>query len=157
MRHYVFALVTCLVVITGLGPSSAAAVDPNLASLVQSEKMWMKAMVSRDELALRSSMNPAFTLSGLAKDTDMKPLPAAGWIDNTLHRLKIDFFHFENARPAVIGSFGIFRTGYRWKATFDGGQFDESGQLVDFWIKQDGRWQVIARVLGDAPAIEHKR
>ena len=130
----------------GATPTSA---DP-AAGLVQAERQWMEAMRLRDGPALRRTVAPEFKLSG-AGDLSRPPVPAATWLDNALRHLKTEAFRFDDIRAQVTGEVGIVRASYRWSGAYDDERFDDKGALVDVWVRRNGRWVVISRVIADPP------
>jgi ketosteroid isomerase-like protein len=132
--------------VAGAAPAHA---DP-AAALVQAERQWMEAMRLRNGPALRRFVAPDFTLSGLG-DLSRPPVPAATWLDNALRHLRTEAFRFDGMKAQVSGDTGIVRAGYRWSGAFDGEHFDDRGALVDIWVRRQGRWTVVSRVIADPP------
>ncbi|MDB5694417.1 MAG: hypothetical protein JWO81_3480 [Alphaproteobacteria bacterium] len=131
-------------------PPAASAHRDSVAALVDAERRWMDAARLRNAAALRRYVAPEFTLSGLT-DLSRAPLPAAKWLDNTLRHLRIDSFRFGGMKAQIAGDVGIVRAGYRWSGAFDGARFDDRGALVDIWVRRQGRWVVVSRVIADSP------
>ena len=109
-------------------------------------------MQVRDENRLRAFVDRDFTLAGMA-DADRPPVPAAAWLDNALHHLRIESFDFAAIRAERQGGVGIVRAEYRWRGAYDGQPFDDGGSLVDVWRRRGARWVAVARVItAEAPA-----
>ena len=89
-------------------------------------------------------------LSGV-RDLSRPPVPAATWLDNALRHLKTEAFRFDDIRAQVAGDVGIVRASYRWSGAYDDERFDDKGALVDVWVRRNGRWVVISRVIADPP------
>jgi ketosteroid isomerase-like protein len=130
-------------------PAEVASSDE--AQLVALEQSWMAAMQRRDQPALDSLVAAEFQLSGVGA-LDQPPVPRSVWIDNSLHHLNVGDVRFEKTRVHVFGDAAVVESVFTWKGDFDGEAFTDTVPLIDTWMKRDGRWQVVYRLVGEPPA-----
>ena len=103
---------------------------------------WMDAVVSRDAQTLDSLMADDFVLaSGMGMFVE-KP----EWLDMALRRIVAKSFRYSEVRVRVYGEeeFAVMQSWWSQQATIDGREWDGEGLMTDVWVKQDGRWQVVA-------------
>jgi ketosteroid isomerase-like protein len=56
-------------------------------------------------------------------------------------------FRYSNVRVRVYGEeeFAVMQSWWSQQATIDGREWDGEGLMTDVWVKQEGRWRVVAR------------
>lgn len=116
--------------------------------LAQLENDWMHATMKRDRATLDQLVADEFTLTGM-KDIDSAAVTRSVWMGNTMQNLKIDSVHFIKTKVNIIGDVGIVRAHFYWRGTYDEVAFSDSTAFVDTWIKRNGSWLVVSRIMTD--------
>ena len=133
-------------------PQTPAATQPEVAyvptqqeaELIRLSREWMHvALIEKDELKLRKLMAPEFTLQ--IWDASRAPQVLESWLNMLLHRLSDLELEYTSLSARVFGEVGIVYSAFSWSGTMDGNAFSDSGFMADFWSKQSGFWQVVAR------------
>lgn len=125
-------------------PPVAYVPTPEEAELIRLSREWMHvALVEKDESKLRKLMAPEFTLQ--IWDASRAPQVLEAWLDMLLHRLNDLEFEYTSISARVFGDVGIVYSAFGWTGTMDGNAFSDTGFIADFWSKQSGSWQVVAR------------
>lgn len=152
MLRSVTSLGLAIALATAAGAWSAPApvASSTEVQLLALEQSWMEAMQRRDQAALEPIVAAEFQLSGVGA-FDQAPAPRAVWIDNTLHHLKVGYVHFDRTRVRVFGDAAVVESIFTWRGEFDGEAFTDTTPLVDTWVKRDGRWQVVYRLVAAPP------
>ena len=122
------------------------------------EQRFVDAIVRKDSASLERILAPEFTLR--VADVPHASLPRAMWMDNTLHRLKaesVELRHVAARRLAenVAGVSLIFDQ----KGMMGDRDFSGANYLVDFWKRNEGSWQIVARYgsrVGKPPERENR-
>lgn len=115
-------------------------------ALLKAEDAWMAAMQRRDRSALEQFLAPEFTLGGLG-DPERDPLPRKVWLDNAVAHLKVDAVHFDQSRATVWGDTAQVHAVFSWSGAYDGEAFTDKVTLIDTWVRREGRWQVVSRLV----------
>jgi ketosteroid isomerase-like protein len=144
----VLILLTSVLLAPGQSSVKVTTQSAEEQKILQLEQEWMDAMKRRDEAALNRIMSPEFTLAGVS-DFDRPPVPRAVWIDNTLHKLNVESFSFDKKKARVFGDAATVQAVYTWKGAFGGKSFTDTGVLIDTWVKQNGSWKVVSRLVGE--------
>ena len=116
-------------------------------SLAQAENDWLLAMVKKDRIALEQLVAPGFKLAGM-KYIDSPAVTRSIWMQNMLQDIKIDSAKFLNMKVDSSNDVGIVRARFYWRGTYDS-QFADTTSVVDTWIRTNGDWQVVNRVMVD--------
>ena len=116
--------------------------------LVQLENDWMHAMMKRDQQTLDQLVAPEFTVTGM-KYIDSAAVTRTVWMTNTMQDLKIDSVHFIKIKVSAIDDVGIVRAQFYWGGAYDEDHFLYIISFVDTWVKRNGEWRVISRVITD--------
>ena len=116
--------------------------------LAQLENDWMHATMKRDQSFLNEIVAPEFTLSGM-KYIDSPAVTRTMWMYNTMNNLKIDSVHFIKTKVSTIQDVGIVKAEFYWSGSYDERPFADSTSFVDTWVKRNGAWTVISRVMTD--------
>lgn len=102
---------------------------------------WMDAVVRRDAETLDRLMADDFTFaSGMGMFIE-KP----EWLDMALRRIVAKSFRYSDVRVRVYGECAVMQSWWSQQATIDGKEWDSEGLMTDVWVKQEGRWRVVAR------------
>ena len=132
-------------------PQTPAAIQPKVdyvptpeeAELILLSREWMHVALEKNEPKLRKLMAPEFTLQ--IWDASRAPQVFESWLQMLLHQLNILEFEYSSISARVFGEVGIVYSAFRWTGTIDGNAFSDTGFMADFWSKQSGSWQVVAR------------
>ena len=109
---------------------------------------WMIAAKTRDEKTLNKIVGAEFKLGGT--DLGQPKLPREIWMKNTMENLKIDSMNYINMLVEVIGNVAIVQSTFYWSVSFrDMPAKKDTVNLVDTWIRRDGAWQVVSRLVVD--------
>lgn len=145
------AMIALLAGLAGAPIATAAAEPPTRPeeqAVLDQEARWMDAMKRQDAAVLEQMLAPEFTLAGLAAPNR----PSVGrsvWIDNTLHHLTIESEGFDETHASLFGDTAVVNAVFSWKGAFYGEAFTDKVTLVDVWVRRDGRWQVVSRLVED--------
>jgi hypothetical protein len=115
-------------------------------AVLQAEDDWMAAMQKRDRAGLERYLAAEFTLGGLG-EPERPPLPRAVWLDNAVAHLTVDAVHFDQTRASVWGDTAQVHAVFTWSGAYDGERFTDKVTLVDTWIRREGRWRVVSRLV----------
>ena len=113
--------------------------------LEQLSKAWMAAMINHDTSSLKYLMAPAYKLQRWDGST---PVYLTTWLDNLLNHIKIIKFEQSDLYAEVHGDVALVTSLYSWTGSFNNIPFDSKGYLVDTWVRNNNRWQVISRTNG---------
>jgi uncharacterized protein (TIGR02246 family) len=113
------------------------------AEIRQLAQEWMDAVARRDAVTLDSLMADDFILASGMGIFIEKP----EWLDMALRRIVAKSFRYSNVRVRVYGEeeFAVMQSWWSQQATIDGREWDGEGLMTDVWVKQEGRWRVVAR------------
>jgi uncharacterized protein YcfL len=116
--------------------------------LVQMENDWMHAMMKKDQPALEQIVAPEFTVTGM-KYIDSAAVTRSVWMQNTLQDLKIDSVHFLKIKLTTTNEVGIVKAQFFWSGIYDESRFADTTSFVDTWVKRNGDWRVVSRIITD--------
>lgn len=125
--------------------SSGPASDP-AREVEAAESAWAVAMRDRDSLALERLLAPEFVVEAAAPGRPADQAPRTRWLDNTLHRLRLDSVAIRPVRVTVHPPRGDSATAelWLWWKPF---RVATDNRLEDTWVRRDGRWQVTRRII----------
>lgn len=107
---------------------------------------WMIAVKNRDEKTLNKIVAPEFTLGGT--DFENPGISRETWMKNTMENLKIDSVHYIKMHVELKDNIAIVQSLFYWSVAFR--EFPtkkDTVNLIDTWIKRNGAWQVISRLV----------
>lgn len=116
--------------------------------LVQLENDWMHAMMNRDQAVLDQLVAPEFTVTGM-KYMDSAAVTRSMWMQNTMQDLKIDSVHFLKIKVNTTDEVGIVKAQFFWSGGYGESHFADTTSFVDTWIKRNGDWRVVSRIITD--------
>jgi hypothetical protein len=109
----------------------------------------MHAMMQRDRTTCEQLPGAEFEVTSI-KYIDSTAVNRNMWMYNTMNDLKIDSVHFIKTKVTIVDDVGKVKAYYYWNGTYDGSPFFDSTSFVDTWIRRNGGWQVVSRVITDA-------
>lgn len=124
---------------------SAARWSADSAAVARASVAWMRALTSRDTIALDSLMGREYRLSGPGEAG--AGVDKATWIRNALTMIRTDsagyqVLGFRPVAPDVVVGSGVLH----WKMRLRGWPNPiRAYNVTDVWLRRDGRWQVVAR------------
>lgn len=118
------------------------------SDLDQLENDWMHAMMKKDKSFLDQIVAPEFTVTGM-KYIDSAAVTRSVWMQNTMQDIKIDSVHFLKIKVITTDEVGIVKAQFYWSGTYDESQFADTTSFVDTWVKRNGDWRVISRIITD--------
>ena len=116
--------------------------------LAQLENDWMHALMKRDRSFLDQVVAPEFTVTGI-KYMDSAAVTRTVWMTNVMQDLTIDSVHFINTKVSAIGDVGIVRAQFYWSGTYGQDRFFDTTSFADTWVKRNGDWRVVSRIIMD--------
>jgi uncharacterized protein (TIGR02246 family) len=117
---------------------SDTAVEAEIRQLAQE---WMDAVARRDAETLDRLMADDFVLASGMGFFIEKP----EWLDMALRRIVAKSFRYSDVRVRLYGECAVMQSRWSQQATIDGREWDGEGLMTDVWVKQEGRWRVVAR------------
>jgi len=143
-RIFLFLFVTSVI-----GCNSSSQDDKPLSSdLVQLENQFSQAVATRDHATLDRIVTPEFTVTGI-KYMDSAAVTRSVWMTNIMQDMMIDSVHFINIKASSVDDVGIVRARFYWKGTYADQPFSDTTSFVDAWIKRNGDWRIVSRVIVD--------
>ena len=118
------------------------------SDLGQLENDWMQATMKRDRSFLEQVVAPEFTVSGM-KYIDSANVTRTVWMTNVMKDLTIDSVYFINKKISTIDNVGIVKALLYWSGSYGQDHFSDTTSFVDTWIKRNGDWRVISRIITD--------
>jgi hypothetical protein len=117
----------------------------------QAEEAWGRAIVTADMAALDRLVAPEFVLA--AADTTVPPFPRAPWMENLRSRVvRTDSVSFSDLRVRGTSDSAVATLRFYWRPVYrDTARGEDRPSLQDTWVRRDGRWQVVRRVMLDPP------
>lgn len=116
--------------------------------LVELENDWMHAMMKKDQPVLDQLVAPEFTVTGM-KYMDSAAVTRSMWMQNTFQDLKIDSVHFLKIKTTTTPEAGIVKAQLYWSGAYGESHFADTILLVDTWVKRNGDWRVVSRIITD--------
>jgi len=121
---------------------------PVSSDLGQLENDWMQATMKRDRSFLDQVVAPEFTVSGM-KYIDSANVTRTVWMTNVMKDLTIDSVNFINKKVSTIDNVGIVKALFYWSGSYGQDHFSDTTSFVDTWIKRNGDWRVVSRIITD--------
>jgi ketosteroid isomerase-like protein len=130
-------------------PLSAHAQNENQTAVDEITRLsneWMHALQEKDRNRLEQIIHQDFLIMGMA---DAKPpVNREQWLVNGLDNSDWRDFQYHNIAVSVLGDTAVVRSVLDFNVERRSGlvrKVSTSSPLVDVWVRQDGRWQVIRR------------
>ena len=106
----------------------------------------MQALERKDKTRLEQIIHKDFFIFGMVNDDT--PTNREQWLKNGTEDSDWLAFHYDNMNVSIIGDTAVVRSTLDFTAERRTGfirKVSTTAPLVDVWVKQDGRWQVIRR------------
>jgi hypothetical protein len=116
--------------------------------LVQIENDWMHAMMKKGKPVLEELVAPEFTVTGM-KYMDSAAVTRSMWMQNIMQDMKIDSVHFLKIKPITTEEAGIVKAQFYWSGSYGETHFADTLSFVDTWVKRNGDWRVVSRIITD--------
>jgi len=112
--------------------------------LVNLERELQEAVRRHDRASLESLLSEEFRTTGSSR---LGTVDRGRWLDLATGGIEWDSFEFRSAKCMSLGDVGVVASVVNRQGTVAGQ--DTSGEFatVDTWVKRDGRWQIINRVV----------
>lgn len=136
MRRTIFTLLLTLA--TGLGTLLAA--TPN-EEVVNAEKQWAAAVVNRDFPALDQILSDDLIYGHSTGAIESKSV-YVGRLRSGVQRY--DLIRHKKITVEVFGNAAVAHSIVLMKGTSDGRPFDDKLVMLQVWVKQAGRWRLVA-------------
>ena len=112
--------------------------------LVNLERELQEAIRRHDRASLESLLSEEFRTTGSSR---LGTVDRGRWLDLATGGIECDSFEFRSVKCMSLGDVGVVASVVNRQGTVAGQ--DTSGEFatVDTWVKRDGRWQIINRVV----------
>ena len=130
-------------------PFSSHAQADNSADIEQLTALsneWMEALQRKDKNRLEQIIHKDFFILGIVDDDS--PTNRETWLRNGIEDSDWYDFRYDNINVTTLGDTAIVRSTLDFTAERRSGiirKVSTTAPLIDVWVKQDGRWQVIRR------------
>lgn len=121
---------------------SAAEVEQEILRL---ESEWMGAVVRRDGKVLDQLVADDFLLVSERWDGTRELTPKQPWIRNSLTTIEAKSFSYDKVRIQVRENMVVLHGLFTYEATNNGKPWGGTVRVTDVWVKEGGRWRVLAR------------
>jgi ketosteroid isomerase-like protein len=127
-------------------PVSETAVDVGEErAVMKAEHAWVQAAIAGDADAFGRFMADEYVAQGPKGALLMK----ATWVQRVREGTsKFQAVNFCNMKARIHGDAAVLTADYAQIATKDGKDNSGKGSEIDFWVKRDGRWLVVASAFG---------
>jgi ketosteroid isomerase-like protein len=129
----------CLILFTSLSLGQAKSADEE--KLIAIEKKWTAAYKARDISLLSSLLAEDFVITVEDGSTYGKEGYIAHTADKSTH---VQIAEMSDLRVRMHGNTAIITGSYHEKGTSNGKAYEYNDRLTDVWMKNDGKWQVVA-------------
>ena len=113
--------------------------------ILRLENEWMGAVVRRDGKRLDELVADAFLLVSERWDGTRELTPKQPWIRNSLTSIEGKGFSYDKVRVQVRESVIVLHGLFTFEATNNGKPWGGTVRVTDVWVKEGGRWRVLAR------------
>jgi ketosteroid isomerase-like protein len=124
------------------GTSGSLGLEQDLRRL---EHEWMDAVVRKDRAALDRLLADDFLLLGETWAGDRELTDKARCIDNSVTLIDATSFAFDKMRVQVREGAAVVHCLFTFEATVKGQPWKGTARVTDTWIREAGRWRVLAR------------
>lgn len=123
-----------------VGAQEGDVLDREMALKKQSDA-WIAAIISKDRVALETSMAESFVMI----DMDGRLVDKRSFISNvTSPDLTIEPYVFEEFKIRIFGDTAIVNAKNRLRGTFKGQSFSRLYRYTDVFVQEAGRWRVVS-------------
>jgi ketosteroid isomerase-like protein len=122
--------------------AGAAGLEQELRRL---EHEWMDGVVRRDRAALDRFLADDFLLLGETWAGDRELTDKTRWIDNSVTLIEARSFAFDKMRIQAREDVAVVHCLFTFEATVKGQPWKSTARVTDTWIREAGRWRVLAR------------
>ena len=113
--------------------------------ILRLENEWMNGVVHKDGKVLDRLMADDFRLLNERWTGDRGLTPKQPWIKNSLTSIEAKSFTFDKVQMQVRENVVVFHCLFTFEAMVNGKPWGGTARLTDTWIKEGGRWRVLAR------------
>jgi ketosteroid isomerase-like protein len=110
-------------------------------TIAQLERTWVTAIVNKDIVTIDRLLANDFKGTSPTAHTYSKRMAIADLNSGTYSVTKMDL---DEISVAVYGNTAVAFTTQEEKSTYDGKDFSGYYYFTDVWVKNNGRWQVVA-------------
>ena len=112
--------------------------------LVDLERQLQEAVRRHDRRSLEDLLSEDFRTTGSSR---LGTVDRDQWLQLATKGIEWDSFEFRSAKCIVLGGVGVVASVVNRQGTVAGE--DASGEFatVDTWLKREGRWQIVNRVV----------
>jgi len=107
---------------------------------------WMQALERKDKNRLEQILHKDFFILGMVDDDS--PTDREQWLKNGIENSDWLDFRYDNMHVTTLGDAAVIRSTLDFTAERPSGfirRISTTAPLIDVWVRQDGRWQVIRR------------
>jgi ketosteroid isomerase-like protein len=122
--------------------SGTAEVEQEILRL---ENEWMAGVVRRDRKVLDQLVADDFLLVSERWDGHRELTPKQPWIRNSLTTIEAKSFSYDKVKMQVRENMVVLHGLFTYEATYNGKPWRGTIRVTDVWVKEDGRWRVLAR------------
>jgi hypothetical protein len=112
--------------------------------LVNLERELQEAVRRHDRASLESLLSEEFRTTGSSR---LGTVDRGRWLDLATGGIEWDSFEFRSAKCMSLGDVGVVASVVNRQGTVAGQDTGGEFATVDTWVKRDGRWQIINRVV----------
>ena len=141
-RRYLFVLtIFAVAALVSYAPALARDSKSVEDTIAQLERTWVTAIVNKDIATIDRLMANDFKGTSPTAHTYSKKMAIADLKSGTYSVTKMDL---DEISVAVYGNTAVAFTTQEEKSTYDGKDFSGYYYFTDVWVKNNGRWQVVA-------------
>jgi ketosteroid isomerase-like protein len=114
--------------------------------LIALSNEWMQALQRKDKNRLEQILHKDFFILGMVDDDS--PTDRENWLRNGIDNSDWYDFRYDNMHVTSLGDVAVVRSTLDFTAERRSGfirKVSTTAPLIDVWVRQDGRWQVIRR------------
>lgn len=105
------------------------------------EKTWTEAVLKRDYAALEAIYAPELIYAHSTGNIESR----TEYLDRLKQgKQRYDTFEYEKTRVNVYGSSAVMHSVLRITGKNDSGAFNDHLMMMHLWVKQGGRWRLVA-------------
>jgi Domain of unknown function (DUF4440) len=112
--------------------------------LVNLERDLQEAIRRHDRASLESLLSEEFRTTGSSR---LGTVDRGRWLDLATGGIEWDSFEFRSAKCMSLGDVGVVASVVNRQGTVAGQDTRGEFATVDTWVKRDGRWQIVNRVV----------
>jgi Domain of unknown function (DUF4440) len=112
--------------------------------LVNLERDLQEAIRRHDRASLESLLSEEFRTTGSSR---LGTVDRGRWLDLATGGIEWDSFEFRSAKCMSLGDVGVVASVVNRQGTVAGQDTRGEFATVDTWVKREGRWQIVNRVV----------